>query len=91
MTRDEILSEVRRQMAEMFEIDPERIKAEALLGEDLELDSIDAIDLAVKIEALTGRRVNEHALRTVRTVSDVVELIASMVGETVPQPRAVAE
>jgi acyl carrier protein len=75
MTRDEIFAQVTRQMAEMFEIDPGTIKADALLRENLDLDSIDAIDLAVKIEEFTGKRVDENALRTVRTVNDVVDLV----------------
>jgi acyl carrier protein len=75
MTRDEIFAQVTRQMAEMFEIDPVSIKADSLLRENLDLDSIDAIDLAVKIEEFTGKRVDENSLRSVRTVNDVVDLV----------------
>ncbi len=78
MTRDEILIELGKQMEGLFEIDPARLRLEARLAEDLGLDSIDAIDLAVKMQELTGRRVDEASLRKIRTVGDVVEVIAGM-------------
>ncbi len=65
-------------MAEMFQLDPGSIKMEARLAEDLDLDSIDAIDMAVKIQELTGKRVEEDQLREIRTVADVVRVIESM-------------
>jgi acyl carrier protein len=59
----------------MCEVDAASIREESLLREDLDLDSIDAIDLAVRIQELTGSRVQESALRSVRTVGDVVNLV----------------
>jgi len=78
VNRGEIFAEVKARIASMFEIDPASIKEGSLLREDLDLDSIDAIDLAVKIQELTGARVEEAQLRTVRTVGDVVDLIDRM-------------
>jgi acyl carrier protein len=81
VNRGEIYAEVQRRIAEMFEIDPASIQEDSLLREDLDLDSIDAIDLAVKIQELTGARVEEAQLRTIRTVGDVVDLIDRMMAE----------
>lgn len=81
MTRDDVSGEVRRRIAEMFEIDPTKVREEALLREDLDLDSIDAIDLAVRIQELTGTRLDEAVLRKVRTVGDVVDLIDGMLAD----------
>ncbi len=75
MSRDEILAEVSRTLVKLFEIAPEAIRPEARLYEDLDLDSIDAIDMAVQIQALTGRRVEEASLRKIRTVDDIVTLV----------------
>ncbi len=86
MTRDEIFAQVTQNMAEMFEIDPASIKADALLRDDLDLDSIDAIDLAVKIEELTGKRVDEGSLRSVRTVQDVVDLVEKIANDPTLAP-----
>ena len=75
MNRTEISTEIRTRIAEMCEVDAASIREESLLREDLDLDSIDAIDLAVRIQELTGARVQESALRSVRTVADVVNLV----------------
>jgi acyl carrier protein len=78
VNRGEIFAEVKTRISTMFEIDPASIQENSLLREDLDLDSIDAIDLAVKIQELTGARVDEAQLRGVRTVGDVVDLIDRM-------------
>lgn len=75
MTRDEILSELQSSLHEMFDINPTDVTPEALLRDDLDLDSIDAIDLAVKLKSLLGRRVELTVLKNLRTVNDVVDLI----------------
>ena len=76
MTKDEILARVRDIMAETFELDRERVVPTARLYEDLELDSIDALDMVVKLQELIARRVDEQELRSLRTVSDVVDMVA---------------
>jgi acyl carrier protein len=78
MTREEIFTEVQKNLAEMFSLDVSAITEESRLRDDLDLDSIDAIDLAVRLQDLTGKRVDETALREVRTVRDVVDLIERM-------------
>jgi acyl carrier protein len=83
VNRGEIFTEVKSRIAGMFEIDPATIQEDSLLREDLDLDSIDAIDLAVKIQELTGARVEETHLREVRTVGDVVDLIDRMLASHV--------
>lgn len=75
MTRDEILGGLRTTMVELFELPPEDIQLEAHLIDDLGLDSIDAIDMAVRLQEMTGRRVAEEELRKVRTVADVVDFV----------------
>ncbi len=62
-------------MTELFGIDAAQIVPQARLIDDLDLDSIDAIDMVVKIQEVTGRRVAEEELRALRTVGDIVTLI----------------
>lgn len=73
-TREETAALVQQTMSEMFEIEPDRIQGSSHLVDDLGLDSIDAIDMAVKMQELTGHRTDEQALRSLRTVDDVVTL-----------------
>ncbi|MFO7562554.1 MAG: acyl carrier protein [Enhygromyxa sp.] len=77
MTRDEILEHVRRTIAELFEFELDEVGAESTVFEDLDLDSIDAIDLVAKLQQLTGERIDEQAMRRVRTVSDLADLVAA--------------
>lgn len=71
----EILDQVRRTIAELFELDLAEIRAESTVFEDLDLDSIDAIDLVAKLQQLTGIRIEEHDMRGIRTVGDLAELV----------------
>src|SRR5262245_26020468 len=58
-SKAEILKEIQQWMKELFELDAERVQPEARLIEDLELDSLDAFDLAVKVEEATGLAFDE--------------------------------
>ncbi len=63
---------------EMFELDKSKITLEANLYSDLDIDSIDAVDLAVKLKELTGKRLQPEVFKSVRTVQDVVNALASL-------------
>ena len=75
MTRDEILGELSSAMQEMFEVEAADVTPTSHLIEDLGLDSIDAIDMAVRLQELTGTRVEEAELKALRTIEDVVDLV----------------
>jgi acyl carrier protein len=72
MSREQILEELRIILSETFEIEPERVTPQAHLFTELELDSIDAVDLAIKLQQLTGKRIKPDEFKTVRTVEDVI-------------------
>jgi acyl carrier protein len=63
---------LRNILVENFEIDPQAVTLDAHLYEDLGLDSIDAVDLAIKVQQLTGKRIKPEEFKHVRTVGDVV-------------------
>lgn len=90
MTRDEVFDRVRAMMVDLFEIDPELIVLEARVFEDLELDSIDAIDLVARLQDMTGSRVPEDAIKSVRTVDDVVALACDELSRAGPSQDAKA-
>ena len=75
MSKEEILARVVELMAESFGMDPAEIFPTAHLFDDLDLDSIDAIDLVVSLEEETGLRVSEDELRAIRLVQDIVDLV----------------
>ena len=65
----------------LFELDRARITPEANLYTDLDIDSIDAVDLAVKFKDLTGKRLSPEAFKSVRTVQDVADALAGLLAE----------
>jgi acyl carrier protein len=77
-TTDEIYSWVVNILHEMFELDKEKITPTANLYSDLDIDSIDAVDLAVKFKELTGKRLQPEVFKTIRTVQDVVNALADL-------------
>jgi len=77
-TREEILAAIKDIMVEMFEMDEQAIALEARLYEDLDFDSIDAVDMIVKLKELTGKTVKAEDFKSARTIGDVVEAVYSM-------------
>jgi acyl carrier protein len=74
-TQESILATLRDALTELFEIEPERVTPDANLYTDLEIDSIDAIDLIDHIKRKTGHKLDAGDFRSVRTVQDVVDAI----------------
>lgn len=81
MTRDEIFSTLSGYLEEMFEVPAEKISLDAKLFEELDLDSIDAVDLVVKLQELTGKKIKPEQFKTVRTVGDVVDRVHDLVSQ----------
>jgi acyl carrier protein len=81
MTKDDIFARIVEILQKTFDIDAARIKPEARLGEDLDIDSIDAVDLIVQLKPLVGKRLMPEAFKSVRTVQDVVDALYGLVHE----------
>ena len=79
--REEILAAIKEIMVDMFEIDEQAITLEARLYEDLDFDSIDAVDMIVKLKEMTGKTVKPEDFKTARTISDVVEAVYKMLND----------
>lgn len=75
---DDIFPLVRDILVDMFELDVEQIQPDAKLYEDLDIDSIDAVDLVVKIKEVTGRKVKPEDFKNVRTIDDVVLAVQTL-------------
>jgi len=66
-------------MKELFKLESDRVQPDARLVEDLELDSLDAIDLAIKVEETTGFAFEESKIPLLRTIEDVIVAIEEIV------------
>ena len=78
-SREEIFATLRDALVELFELDAERVTLEANLYQDLEIDSIDAVDLIDHIKRQTGKKIAAEESKAVRTVGDVVEAVYQVV------------
>ncbi|MBA1273746.1 acyl carrier protein [Stutzerimonas azotifigens] len=77
-SRNDIFLTLQEALVELFELEPERISLEANLYTDLEIDSIDAVDLIDHIKRKTGKKIAAEEFKSVRTVGDVIEAVHRM-------------
>jgi len=78
MTKNDIFQKMKEILVETFELDSEKITPEARLLNDLDLDSIDAVDLIVKLQQYTNKKIDPETFKQVRTIQDVVDAIYAM-------------
>jgi len=79
--KEEIYLGIIEVLHEMFELDKSKLTLEANLYADLDIDSIDAVDLVVKLNELTGKRLQPDVFKAVRTIQNVVDALADMLLE----------
>lgn len=80
-TKDQIMTAVTDALHDTFGIERAKLVRESKLYEDLEIDSIDAIDLMVRLQKMIGKRMAPEAFKSVRTIGDVVDVIEKLVNE----------
>ncbi|MBO7166118.1 MAG: acyl carrier protein [Kiritimatiellae bacterium] len=81
MTNAEIETLVKEILVDRFECDIDALKPETNLFTELDLDSIDAVDLVVLLQKKTGKKINPEDFRTIRTLNDVVNAISKLINE----------
>lgn len=77
-TREEILSQVEAIFVEQFDVAAADIVPEAQLYDDLDIDSIDAVDLMVALKEKSGKKLDPDAFKQVRTVGDIVDAVHNL-------------
>ncbi|HEX6550854.1 MAG TPA: acyl carrier protein [Gammaproteobacteria bacterium] len=78
METQDIFQTLKDTLVEQFELDPAKITPDARLYEDLDLDSIDAVDMVIKLQEMTGTKVSPEDFKEVRTVGDVQRVIEKL-------------
>jgi acyl carrier protein len=77
-SKEEIYAKVVEVLSGTFKLDAASIRPESNLYTDLDIDSIDAIDLLVKLQQMTGKRMKPEAFKNAKTVQDVVDAIDAL-------------
>ena len=77
-SQDEIYQKIVSVLEELFEIDARQISTQSRLYEDLDLDSIDAVDLIIELKKLTGKKIQPNDFKSIRTVQDVIDAVLKL-------------
>ncbi len=78
MDREALFTVVKRVLVEQFEVDEQRITVDTQLYDELDIDSIDAVDLLVRIKELTGKKILPEDFQEVRTIGDVLNRLTNV-------------
>lgn len=80
-SKDEVFTIIKDALVDLFEIDAGDITMDAHMYEDLDIDSIDAVDLIVRLKEKTGKKPDVEEFKDVRTIRDLVESIHKLVND----------
>lgn len=80
-TREDIHRQLCEMMQELFEIEAECLTPDADLVHDLDIDSIDMVDLLIALKNKTGKKVSPEAFQQVRTVADLIDTLEPFLAE----------
>ena len=75
MDRKEIYATIKQLLIEKFEIKDDLISPEKLLNDDLEMDSLDAVDLLLYIEDRLNKRPDPALFKNAMSVQDLVDIL----------------
>ena len=80
MKKEEIIEKVNNLLVEEFEIEADMLTPEASLKKDLEIDSLDFVDIVVLVEREFGFKPKAEELKNVKTLQDFYDYIETHVG-----------
>jgi acyl carrier protein len=80
-SQEEIYAKIVTVLEELFEIDAQQVSPQARLYEDLDIDSIDAVDLVVELKKITGKKIQPDDFKSVRSVQDVVDAVTKLLND----------
>ena len=82
MKKEDLLKHIQGTLVKAFNCDESKIVPEARFYEDLDLDSIDAVDLIVRLRNEQHIDVTPDDFKSIRTVGDLIDVLARLTGES---------
>jgi acyl carrier protein len=76
MDTESLYLKIRGILVEQFDVEEASVSMDANLYEELEIDSIDAVDLLVQLKELTGQKIAPETFKEVRTIRDVLNALS---------------
>ena len=80
-TKEQIEKTIKDILTAEFDVPAEKLTPDVDLFTELDLDSIDAVDLVVRLQQETGKKVNPEEFRQIRKISDVVAVVEKLVNQ----------
>lgn len=80
-TKEQIEKTIKDILTAEFDVPAEKLTPDVDLFTELDLDSIDAVDLVVRLQQETGKKVNPEDFRQIRKLSDVVAVVEKLVNQ----------
>ena len=80
-SKDEIYQQLVSVIGKLFEVEAENITPASTLVEDLDIDSIDAVDMAIELNEITGKKIQPDEFKNISTVQDVVDIVYQLVND----------
>ncbi|GAB6189286.1 acyl carrier protein [Marinitoga arctica] len=77
MEKKELFEKVVEIMSESLSVEKEKITENASLTDDLDLDSLELVDLTMDFENELGISIDDSELEKIKTVGDIVEVLSS--------------
>ena len=78
MEKNQLYDQLKNILIDQFELDEASISPDANLYDELELDSIDAVDLLVQLKNITGKKISPDDFKDVRTINDVINALTDL-------------
>ena len=78
MDTESLFSNIRHILIEQFEVEESAVSMDADLYSELDIDSIDAVDLLVQLNGMTGKKIPPESFKEVRTIRDVLDALAAL-------------
>ena len=78
MSRDSLHAQLIEVLNELFDTPSESVVESARLYEDLDVDSIDIMDLLLQLKKIKGNQINPEQFRDVRTVGQVLDVLEGL-------------
>ncbi len=78
MTKEEVFSKLKEILVNEFDIAEDDVTLEANIVTDLDLDSIDAVELIVKMKPYLNGKIEPDVFKSVKNIGDVVDVLVPL-------------
>ncbi len=79
---DDVYQQILSMLEELFDINTDQVSLQTSLYQDLDLDSIDAVDLVIELKKITGKKIQPDAFKSVRSIQDLVDAVIKLLNDS---------